>query len=117
MEYKVILTPPARHDLRSIGNYIAQDNPEAAKKFCRNLLLEAWTLKTFPDRGQRIRGSKARLIVYRTYLIVFEVDATAGRVEILRFWHSARDQGRLRLKEEPSQAYSPSPGLVPAIAS
>jgi len=62
VEYKVILTPPARHDLRSIGNYIAQDNSEAAKKFCRNLLLEALTLKIFPDRGQRIRGSKARLL-------------------------------------------------------
>jgi plasmid stabilization system protein ParE len=100
VEYKVIISPPARRDLRSIGQYIARDNPEAAKKFCRNLLLEARTLKIFPDRGLRVARSNARLIVYRTYLIFYEIDTNIGQVKILRFWHSARSQHRLRLREE-----------------
>jgi addiction module RelE/StbE family toxin len=100
VEYQVILSRPAWRDLKQIEKYITQDNPEAAKTFCAKLLLEAKTLKTFPDRGQRVVGNAARCIPYRSYIIFYQIDSSRNQVHILRFWHASRNQKQLRLKEE-----------------
>jgi addiction module RelE/StbE family toxin len=100
LEYQVILTPRAQRDLKSIRAYIARDNQAAAANFCRNLLSKALSLTTFPKRGQRVAGDDARTIVHESYIIFYDIDFLRGRVEILRFRHGARDQERMRLKEE-----------------
>jgi toxin ParE1/3/4 len=42
MDYQVILSPKAVGDLESIIRYIAQDNPEAAKKLGQRLLAKSF---------------------------------------------------------------------------
>lgn len=55
MDYEVILTEPARDDLREIVAFIAQDNPQAAVTFRDRLIVEAETLVRFPHRGRLMR--------------------------------------------------------------
>jgi toxin ParE1/3/4 len=118
MAYQIIVTAKAERDLENIRDFIARDNPDAADTFCAELVREAKALRTFPHRaGTFAKRPNIRKIPYQSYLIFYKTIEKNQTIEILRFWHSARDQDRLRLKEEPSQTYSTSPGAVPAIAS
>ena len=74
MDYEVILTEPARDDLREIVAFIAQDNPQAAVTFRDRLIAEAETLIRFPYRGRimRRRGN-VRKLVCRPYLILYRI--------------------------------------------
>jgi toxin ParE1/3/4 len=96
VDYEVVLTEPARDDLREIVAFIAQDNPHAAVTFRDRLIAEAETLIRFPQRGRfmRRRGN-VRKLVCRPYLILYRIAKSQRTVEILRFWHSARGTPRL----------------------
>jgi toxin ParE1/3/4 len=96
VEFKVILTPQALADLQEILAYIAQDNPVAAQKLHEELRREAFSLKTFPLRGARVKAyAGVRFLVCGNYLIVYWVKDHQV-VQILRFWHAARDIRRLQ---------------------
>ncbi|HYY30051.1 MAG TPA: type II toxin-antitoxin system RelE/ParE family toxin [Chthoniobacterales bacterium] len=58
MDYEVVLTEPARDDLRDILYFIAQDNPQAAVIFRDRLIAEAETLIRFPYRDRLMRRRK-----------------------------------------------------------
>ncbi|MCE0522094.1 MAG: type II toxin-antitoxin system RelE/ParE family toxin [Methylacidiphilales bacterium] len=117
MEYKVTLTPKARRDLATIWNYIARNDRDAATTFCHNLAEQAFSLRIFPERYFELPERRnVRKISYQSYLIFYEIHGDQHWVEILRFWHSAQDQRRLRLKEEPLAVYSVSPGAAPVTA-
>lgn len=108
MDFQVSLTPQAERDLERIGQHIAGDNVQAARTFCKQLMFEAKSLKNLPRRGFTVRRQpEIRKLVFKTYLIFYKIHATQNRVQILRFWHAAQDQRRLRLKEEPA-AYASS---------
>ena len=98
MDYEVILTEPARDDLREIVAFIAQDNPQAAVTFRDRLIAEAETFVRFPHRGRlmRRRGNVPKLVC-RPYLILYRIAESQCKrtVEILRFWHGARGTQRL----------------------
>ena len=103
MAYQIIITARAERDLENIRNFIARDNPEAADDFCAKLVREAKSLRTFPHRiGTFAKRPNIRKMPYQAYLIFYKLGDEARTVEILRFWHSALDQRRLRLKEEPA---------------
>jgi toxin ParE1/3/4 len=105
VDFQVVLTKKAEADLADIGDYIARDNPEAARRFCGQLLSKAKSLADSPRSGPRVRRkAEVRRLVIKNYLIFYQVFAAEGRIEILRFWHAARDRGRLRLREEPAVA-------------
>lgn len=98
MEYQVLLTARAWKDLASIRAYIAQNNPGAADTFTADLILQARALATFPHRGASISRFPGRYYVpYGKYLICYKI--VPREVHILRFWHGAQDQSRLRLRE------------------
>ena len=51
----------------------------------------------FPDRGGQLKERPgARFSVVGSYLIVYRFDQATETVRILRFWHGARERGRLR---------------------
>jgi plasmid stabilization system protein ParE len=106
VEYGFKVTQRARRDLQSIWRHISRDNVPAADRFCDRLLLAAESLQSFPHRhGALAILPGIRKVAFETYLIFYEIDDESHTVEILRFWHGARDQRRLRLKEE-SGAYA-----------
>ena len=79
-------------DVGRILRYIAADNPVAAKRVGREILLAGDNLVMFPHRGRHGRQAGTReLVVMPPYLIVYRVSA-ADVVTILRVWHAAQDR-------------------------
>ena len=98
MDYKVILRQGAIDDLAEIVTYISRDDPKAAERLGHQLVATAESLADMPYRGKAVRGRPgARRLVRRPYLIFYEIDAATRTIEVLRFWHAARDPAALRL--------------------
>jgi plasmid stabilization system protein ParE len=100
MGWPVVLTQQAERDLAEIVGYIARDDPAAAERFGVALLDRVATLSQQPRLGIRVRGwEQIRALLHRRYYVVYRCDEAAQRLEVLRFWHSARDLGALRLRD------------------
>ena len=92
----VVITSQAWQDLSEIIDYIAKDNPSAAEQFSECLLDSALSLGKAPLVGCRIRGfPNVRMTVQGRYLIIYKFEPAQNRLLVLRFWHSARDLGKL----------------------
>jgi len=88
----VVWRARALADVGRIVRYIASDNPAAAKRVGREILLAGDSLEIFPRRGRPGRLSGTReLVVMPPYLIVYRV-TPSNEVTILRVWHAARDR-------------------------
>lgn len=87
----VIWRRAARFDLIRLVRHIAEENPLAARKIGRELVVAGDSLETFPNRGRRgrIRGTR-ELVAVAPYIIVYEVADSA--VFILRVWHEAQNR-------------------------
>lgn len=84
-------TKPANLDLNDIGNYIFQDNPEAAVDVVLTIIDKVETLLPHnPATGRQGRVSGTReLVIYKLpYIAVYWVKD--GYLEILRIIHEAR---------------------------
>lgn len=98
MAYKIEFTPLAEADLDAITEYIVQDNPEAAHRFGCELIQRTRLLSQMPHAGAPLKNRKnVRYLIYAPYLILYRADEKTQIVQILRFWHSARDFKTLRL--------------------
>lgn len=88
---KVIWRPETAADLSRIFRHIAEENPVAARRVARELLLAGESLTLFPRRGRPglIPGTR-ELVAVTPYIIVYEV--AEAEVTILRVWHGAQDR-------------------------
>ncbi len=84
----------ARGDIEHIAIRIAEENPRAAIRIARELLLAGDSLTLFPQRGRPglVSGTRELVTVW-PYLIVYDVDSGTDIVRILRIWHGAQDRG------------------------
>jgi plasmid stabilization system protein ParE len=88
----VIWRAKALADVSRVVRYIATDNPVAARKVGRELLLAGDSLTMFPRRGRPGRQPETReLVAMPPYIIVYRVTGT-DTVTILRIWHAAQDR-------------------------
>ncbi|MEX2140268.1 MAG: type II toxin-antitoxin system RelE/ParE family toxin [Pirellulales bacterium] len=89
MEYR--LTDLAFGDLVEIHTYIAQDRPEAARRFIGRLYDRFEFLARFPEAGERrpeFAGGDIRIFSAWSYVIYYRI--RASYVEIARVIHGAR---------------------------
>lgn len=86
---KVRWTYPAWDDRKTIRNYIAQDNPDAALKLDERVSEKACQLGEYPESGKlgRVTGTR-EAVVHPHYLLIYEV--AAEEVRILRLLHTSR---------------------------
>ena len=92
MDCAVNYSEAALADLEQITAFIATDNAEVAERFANRLVDLAESLRSMPERGRPVKKwSGVRVIVLAPYLIFYRFERPANRVEILRFWHGARD--------------------------
>jgi len=99
MGYKVILTPQSMGDLEAIVTFIAKDNSERARTFGNELIDRALSLATLPERGRvvpEIGEPVIREIMHGSYRIIYEVVPDAGSIFVLRFWHGARGEPKIK---------------------
>jgi toxin ParE1/3/4 len=79
-------------DVARITLYIAADNPVAAARVARELLLAGDSLAMFPRRGRPgLQAGTRELVTIGPYILVYRVIATET-VTILRVWHAAQDR-------------------------
>jgi toxin ParE1/3/4 len=96
MDFRVEVKETAIADLAEIVSYVAEDNPVAAGRFGDAPLDEALSLSQTPFKGSRyVKLAGIRKLTLAPYKIFYRVNEANGRVEVLRFWHSARNEPQL----------------------
>lgn len=96
MTARLVLSPEAAADLREIVDFIADDNPAAARRFLAKLRAEMERLTAAPGIGHRrddLTGPPVLFWPVGRYLVVYRDVAQA--IEIVRILHGARDVGAL----------------------
>lgn len=88
---RLVYTDPAEHDLDTIVDHIALDNPAAAEKVLRAIRDTAARLVSFPDMGRvgRLPDTREFTVTGLPYLIVYQV--ASDTVTVLAVFHGARD--------------------------
>ncbi|MGH9447452.1 MAG: type II toxin-antitoxin system RelE/ParE family toxin [Terriglobia bacterium] len=93
MDFKVLFSDQALSDLSGIIEYVAQRDPEAALRVGRSLLDHVKILKTFPGAGTLVsKRPRIRKLFHTPYKIYYRIDTSRKVVEILHFWHGARNE-------------------------
>ena len=85
---RVHWTDRAKARLRDIKDYIAQDNPAAARETVEKLLRRSWLLAEPPDIGHPVRGfeeTAPREILIRPYRLIYSVKAT--QIDVITVLH------------------------------
>lgn len=87
---KVVWTGPARQDLRDIYLYIAQDNPQAARRLQSEVKKRIGLLQDNPGLGRPGRVAGTRELVMGSYPYIVPYRVREDRIEILTVYHGAR---------------------------
>jgi plasmid stabilization system protein ParE len=73
---KIIWSPRARKRIRDYGDYIAQDNIEAAEKWMAEIIEKVERIKEFPEQGRAVPEdvrANVREIFYKSHRIIYRV--------------------------------------------
>jgi toxin ParE1/3/4 len=87
---KLRYTPRARSDLAEIHDYIAQENPQAARRVIQIIRKAAEALAQNPQVGKagRVAGTRELAVGRFPFMLAYRVDAE--EVQILSVIHTAR---------------------------
>ena len=85
----LVWTREAKHWLKDIYDYIALDDPEAARSVVEGIFDRAQQLSEFPASGYRYEGSSknVRILLYGHYRIAYR--ALDNEIIILGVFHGA----------------------------
>lgn len=87
---KIVWTEPARQDLRGIFEYIANENPNAARRLLGEIKEQALILIDNPQIGRagRVEGTRELVLSGTNYLLPYRVKGK--QIQILAVFHGAR---------------------------
>jgi toxin ParE1/3/4 len=90
---RLVIAPEARKDLRAIRDYIAKDNPAAARRVVTRVRDLARMLAGAPALGRRRPklGRDLRSFVADPYVLFYRPLVGASGIELARVLHGARD--------------------------
>jgi plasmid stabilization system protein ParE len=85
--------PAALSDVARIARHIAFENPIAAGRVARELLLAGDSLEIFPRRGRPgdVPGTR-ELLACPPYILIYRL--SGADVTVLRVWHGAQSRER-----------------------
>ena len=94
---KLFYTELARNDLRTLRDYIARENSQAAVTTSRYIRSRLHDLAILPLTGRsgRLMGTRELFMRRHPYVAVYEVDRAAATVVILRVLHTRQDWPRM----------------------
>jgi toxin ParE1/3/4 len=89
---RLLIRPEADADLDRIFEWIAKDNPRAAKDVIRRIRAKLDLLATtgFAEIGRRGRDPGTRELIVSPYIIVYEVHKGRDELVVLGVFHGAR---------------------------
>jgi toxin ParE1/3/4 len=81
-------------DLEGIFNWIAKDNPAAARAVVNRLFSSTELLTSFPFMGRAGRdpGTREWVVPRLPYIVVYEVDEARGEVIVVAIFHGAQNR-------------------------
>jgi len=84
-------TRPALADFVEVQQYIANENPDAARRVAERVWQSVQHLVGNPHAGREghVGGTREWLISDTPYLVVYRI--RNGEVEILRLWHGRKN--------------------------
>ncbi|QSB02468.1 type II toxin-antitoxin system RelE/ParE family toxin [Methylomonas sp. EFPC1] len=87
---KLVWTEPARQDLREIFTYIAEENPNAARRLLAEIKERAILLQDNPQIGRagRVDGTRELVITGTQYILPYRLKEL--QIQILAVFHGAR---------------------------
>ena len=82
----------ALRNLDDEAEFVAQDDPAAARALVQRIQVAIGHLKTNPALGRpgRIHGTRELIVPGTRYIIPYRVKPRSNRVEILRVFHTSR---------------------------
>jgi plasmid stabilization system protein ParE len=90
-KFRVIFTQSAWNDLEEIVAYWTEcDEPERGEQYAHDLPSEA--IRQLSDPGTAYPQTQELPVFKRSYRILYLIKEADGVVEVLRFWHSHRDE-------------------------
>lgn len=91
---KLIFDEKALVDLENIYNWIAKDNPAAAKAVVERLFASTEHLASFPQMGHvgRDDGTFEWVVPRLPYIVIYEVYAERDEVIVTAVVHGAQDR-------------------------
>ncbi|MCH9652211.1 MAG: type II toxin-antitoxin system RelE/ParE family toxin [Deltaproteobacteria bacterium] len=90
---EVAWTSEAELWVKEIHDYIAQDNPSAARRTALGIYSKVQLLEQHPKMGYRYeghRGHEIRILLYGHYRIAYRVKS-GGNIDVLGVFHGALD--------------------------
>ena len=91
---KLRYSAEAQAHIRSIGRYIARDNPTAAQSVIRRIRAAAERLRRHPHLGHKgdDPGTFEWVVRGLPYIIVYEVNVERGELVVLAVFHGAQER-------------------------
>lgn len=92
---KLVFDDRALADLEGIFDWIAKDNPIAAKAVVERIFGSIEHLARFPQMGHAARdeGAFEWVVPRLPYIVVYEIHRDIDEVIIISVMHAARDRG------------------------
>jgi len=93
MAFRIIWTETAAQDLRGVTEFIALDNPDAARRLAEAILGKIETLSQLPMMGRIVpekRNPTIREVILSPYRIVYQTEQKHEVIHVARIWHAAR---------------------------
>ena len=84
---RVVFSPLAKHDLQSIADYIAADNPSRAETFVEEIEARCLALGGFPRSARPFPqlGPRAHILPHGNYVILYQdLDAEISIERVVR---------------------------------
>lgn len=94
MAHDVLIPPHVAAEIEAIGDWIARDNPRAARRMIERIHHRCLSLDSFPERG-RPYGAHYRAVDEARYVILYRLEPSEGRVVIVAVIHASRDIERV----------------------
>lgn len=93
---KLVFDDRALSDLEGIFDWIAKDNPMAAKAVVERIFRSVEHLARFPQMGHagRDEGAFEWVVPRLPYIVVYEIHRDIDEVIVVGVMHGARDRGR-----------------------
>lgn len=87
-------SPRATRDLASIGDYLSERNPAAARRVRASIVGTLQILTQFPEAGRQQKVEGVRKIVVRPYpyVIYYSVSGSSGEIYIIAIQHAAQER-------------------------
>jgi len=87
---RIVWTEPARQDLREIFEFIAEENPNAARALLTEIKERVGVLQNNPQIGRtgRMEGTRELVLTGTHYILPYRVKEQ--QIQILAVFHTAR---------------------------